>query len=103
MSKNRLYQVLLSPRVTEKTTAVGEESNQYVFRVIKDANKSEVKGAVEMLFDVSVMSVRIVNVKGKRKSFRMRPGKRSDHGWTGTSAGGRLLACSICQASATRA
>jgi len=78
MSKNRLYQVLLSPRVTEKTTRIGEDSNQYVFQVIKDANKSEVKGAVEMLFDVNVESVRIVNVKGKTKSFRMRPGKRSD-------------------------
>jgi large subunit ribosomal protein L23 len=78
MSKNRLYQVLLSPRVTEKTTLVGEDSNQYVFQVIRDANKSEVKGAVEMLFDVNVESVRIVNVKGKNKSFRMRPGKRSD-------------------------
>ena len=54
MSKNRLYQVLLSPRVTEKTTRVGEQSNQYVFSVIKDANKSEVKGAIEMLFDVNV-------------------------------------------------
>ena len=78
MSENRLYQVLLSPRVTEKTTQVGEDSNQYVFHVIKDANKSEVKGAVEMLFDVNVEAVRIVNVKGKKKSFRMRPGKRSD-------------------------
>ena len=78
MSKNRLYQVLLSPRVTEKTTLIGEDSNQYVFRVIRGANKSEVKGAVEMLFDVNVESVRIVNVKGKSKSFRMRPGKRSD-------------------------
>lgn len=78
MSANRLYQVLLSPRVTEKTTQIGESSNQYVFRVIKDANKSEVKGAVEMLFDVNVQSVRIVNVKGKSKSFRQRPGKRSD-------------------------
>ena len=78
MSKNRLYKVLLSPRVTEKTTLIGEGSNQYVFQVIKDANKSEVKGAVEMLFDVNVESVRIVNVKGKNKSFRMRPGKRSD-------------------------
>ncbi len=78
MSKNRLYQVLLSPRVTEKTTRIGEDSNQYVFQVIKDANKSEVKGAVEMLFHVNVESVRIVNVKGKTKSFRMRPGKRSD-------------------------
>src|SRR3989304_10112530 len=78
MNKNRLYQVLLAPRVTEKSTRVGEESNQYIFRVVKDANKSEVRNAVEMLFDVSVESVRIVNVKGKNKSFRMRPGRRSD-------------------------
>jgi large subunit ribosomal protein L23 len=78
MNKNRLYQVLLAPRVTEKTTRVGEDSNQYVFRVVKDANKLEVRGAVEMLFDVNVESVRIVNVKGKTKAFRMRQGKRSD-------------------------
>ena len=78
MSKNRLYQVLLAPRVTEKSTRVGEDANQYVFHVVDDASKSEVKGAVEMLFDVNVESVRIVNVKGKNKSFRMRPGKRSD-------------------------
>jgi len=62
MSKNRLYQVILSPRVTEKSTHVGEDSNQYVFHVVNDASKSEVKGAVEMLFDVNVESVRIVNV-----------------------------------------
>jgi len=78
MSNDRLYQVLLSPRVTEKTTQVGEDSNQYVFEVVNDASKSEVKGAVELLFDVSVESVRMVVVKGKTKSFRMRPGKRSD-------------------------
>ena len=78
MSENRLYQVLLSPRVTEKTTLVGENSNQYVFHVVNDASKKEVKGAVELLFEVNVESVRIVNVKGKNKSFRMRPGKRSD-------------------------
>jgi large subunit ribosomal protein L23 len=78
MSNNRLYQVLLSPRVTEKTTRVGEDGNQYVFHVVKDASKAEVKGAVEALFDVNVEAVRIVNVKGKNKSFRMRPGKRSD-------------------------
>ncbi len=78
MNRDRLYQVLLTPRVTEKSTRVGETSNQYVFRVVKDANKAEVRGAVEMLFEVSVESVRIVNVKGKTKSFRMRPGKRSD-------------------------
>ena len=78
MSSDRLYQVLLSPRVTEKTTFVGEKSNQYVFHVVKDASKAEVKGAVELLFDVKVEAVRVVNVKGKTKSFRQRPGKRSD-------------------------
>ena len=88
MSNNRLYQVLLSPRVTEKTTFVGEKSNQYVFHVIKDASKVEVKGAVELLFEVNVESVRMVNVKGKSKSFRTRPGKRSD----GKKAYGRVQA-----------
>jgi len=78
VNKNRLYQILLAPRVTEKSTRVGEEGNQYVFRVVQDAKKSEVRNAVEMLFDVSVESVRIVNVKGKNKSFRMRAGKRGD-------------------------
>ena len=78
MNKNRLYQVLLSPGVTEKTARVGDISNQYVFEVAPDANKAEVRAAVEALFEVNVESVRIVNVKGKTKSFRMRPGKRND-------------------------
>jgi large subunit ribosomal protein L23 len=78
MNNNRLYQVLLAPRVTEKSTQVSGDSNQYVFHVVNDASKSEVKGAVELLFDVNVEAVRIVNVKGKNKAFRMRPGKRSD-------------------------
>lgn len=78
MSSNRLYKVLLSPRMTEKTTRLSADSNQYVFRVIDDADKVEVRNAVEHLFNVNVESVRIVNVKGKNKSFRMRPGKRSD-------------------------
>ncbi|MEE4294205.1 MAG: 50S ribosomal protein L23 [Xanthomonadales bacterium] len=78
MNNDRLCQILLSPRVTEKSTRVGEDGNQYVFHVVNDASKQEVKGAVEMLFEVNVESVRIVNVKGKSKAFRMRAGKRSD-------------------------
>jgi len=78
MSNNRLMQVLLAPRVTEKSTRVGEQSNQYVFRVVTDAEKSEVRDAVELLFGVNVESVRIINVKGKNKAFRNRQGKRSD-------------------------
>ncbi len=78
MSKERLYKILLSPRVTEKTARVGESANQYVFQVVKDANKAEIKSAVEMLFEVDVENVSVVNVKGKSKSFRFRAGKRSD-------------------------
>ena len=78
MKQDRLYKVLLAPRVTEKTARVGEQGNQYVFKVAPDASKAEIRAAVEQLFEVSVESVRVANVKGKRKSFRLRPGKRND-------------------------
>ncbi len=78
MSNERLYKVLLAPRVTEKSTQIGESSNQYVFKVSSDSNKSEVKAAVEKLFEVNVESVRILNVKGKSKTFKLRAGKRNN-------------------------
>ena len=78
MSNERLYKVLLSPRMTEKSTRVGEKSNQYVFKVTTDSNKKEIKDAVEKMFEVTVESVRVVNVKGKSKSFKLRTGKRND-------------------------
>lgn len=78
MSKDHLYKVLLAPRVTEKSARLGANSNQYVFEVSSDANKAVVREAVEHVFDVKVEAVRIVNVKGKTKSFRFRPGRRSD-------------------------
>ena len=78
MSNERLYKVLLAPRITEKSTRVSESSNQYVFRVTSDSNKTEIKYAVEKLFEVKVESVRIVNVKGKSKTFNLRAGKRND-------------------------
>lgn len=78
MSRNRLYGVLLTPRVTEKTARLSADSNQYVFEVASDAEKDDVRQAVEHMFDVNVESVRIVNVKGKTKSFRFRRGRRSD-------------------------
>lgn len=78
MSKDRLYNVLLAPRVTEKTARLSANSNQYVFEVSSDADKADVREAVEHLFDVNVEAVRIVNVKGKTKSFRFRRGRRSD-------------------------
>ena len=78
MSNERLYKILLSPRMTEKTTMIAESSNQYVFKVTSDSNKTEIKKAVEKLFEVNVESVRIVNVNGKSKTFKLRAGKRSD-------------------------
>ncbi|TDR19412.1 50S ribosomal protein L23 [Marinicella litoralis] len=78
MSLNNLYTTILAPVISEKSNRVGELSNQYVFKVAKSANKAEIKTAVEKLFKVSVENVSVMNVKGKTKSFKMRPGKRPD-------------------------
>lgn len=78
MNQERMYQVLVSPHVSEKGTLLAEEKNQHVFDVATDATKTEVKTAVEEIFKVKVDKVRIMNVKGKAKRFGGRMGKRSD-------------------------
>ena len=79
MNQEKLMNVLLEPRVTEKTTLVGEAHNQYVFKVAKDATKPEIKKAVELMFEgAEVESVQVSNVKGKNKMFARTPGKRAD-------------------------
>lgn len=74
--KERLMQVLLAPQVSEKSTFVGETNNQYVFRVVADATKPEIKAAVELLFKTKVKSVQVTNVKGKEKRFGRFEGRR---------------------------
>lgn len=78
MSHDRIMKVLLAPHVSEKTTRVGDQSNQVVFRVLPDANKLEIRKAVELLFDVKVTSVRVANMKGKLKRFSNSIGRRKD-------------------------
>ena len=78
MNKERILKVLQSPHVSEKSTRIAGEGNQYVFKVAKDATKPEIKSAVETVFGVKVRSVNLVNVKGKAKTFRFRSGKRAD-------------------------
>jgi len=78
MKQERMYQVLLSPHVSEKSSLLADEQNQHVFKVLPNATKTEVKEAVEGMFDVKVDKVRIVNIKGKTKRFGGRVGKRSD-------------------------
>ena len=73
----RHYDVIVSPIITEKATALSEH-NKVVFKVRKDATKPQIKEAVEKLFDVKVMSVNTVLTKGKTKVFRGRLGQRSD-------------------------
>ncbi|HYF57252.1 MAG TPA: 50S ribosomal protein L23 [Salinarimonas sp.] len=73
----RHYDVIVSPIITEKATALSEH-NKVVFRVAPDATKPQIKAAVEKLFDVKVKSVNTLNVKGKTKTFRGVKGRRSD-------------------------
>ena len=73
----RLYDVIVSPVITEKATALSEH-NKVVFRVSPDATKPQIKEAVEKLFEVKVRSVNTLVTKGKRKVFRGRRGQRSD-------------------------
>ena len=73
----RHYDTILSPIITEKATLLSEQ-NKVVFRVAGDASKDEIAAAVEALFKVNVTKVNTINVKGKTKRFRGRPGRRSD-------------------------
>jgi large subunit ribosomal protein L23 len=77
-AEGRLAQVLISPIVSEKATSVAEKHNQVLFKVLRDATKTEIKAAVELLFKVEVKSVQVANQKGKVKRFGGRTGRR-DH------------------------
>ena len=78
MIKNRLYDVIKAPVVSEKSARLQELSNQYVFEVAQNATKADVREAVEQLFSVKVDNVTVVNLKGKQKTFKFQPGRRSD-------------------------
>jgi len=78
MNQERIFQILKTPHISEKSTVLGDSANQAVFQVSPDARKSEIKEAVEQLFDVKVANVRTANVKGKTKRQGLRRGKRSD-------------------------
>jgi large subunit ribosomal protein L23 len=73
----RHYDVIVSPVITEKATALSEQ-NKVVFKVKSDATKPQIKAAVEKLFDVKVKSVNTLVTKGKVKLFRGMRGQRSD-------------------------
>ena len=76
--QERLMQVLLAPVISEKSTFIGEKRNQYVFRVVSNATKPEIKAAVEFMFKTQVKSVSVVNVGGKEKRSGRFIGRRNN-------------------------
>jgi len=76
-SQQRMYELIRRPLITEKSNLLSEY-NQVSFEVPLDANKFEIKSAIEKLFSVKVTAVNTIRQKGKVKRFRGRLGKRND-------------------------
>jgi large subunit ribosomal protein L23 len=77
MKDVRHYDAIVAPVITEKAT-LASESNQFVFKVARNATKREIKAAIERLFDVKVTAVNTLLRKGKRKVFRGVRGRQQD-------------------------
>ncbi|MCX5825771.1 MAG: 50S ribosomal protein L23 [Deltaproteobacteria bacterium] len=73
-----LYQIIKKTLITEKSTVARDAANQYNFEVHTNANRIEVGRAVEKIFKVKVLAVRIMNVRGKKKRSGKVMGQRSD-------------------------
>ena len=76
--KEDLHNILLQPLLTEKITAMRETNNTLGFLVHPDANRVQIKQAVETLLKVKVERVNVMNVRGKVKRLGRFSGKRSD-------------------------
>lgn len=75
LRQERLMTIIRGPHLSEKAH-IAAESNQVVLKVRTDATKKEIQQAVELLFEVKVMGVQVVNVKGKTKRFQQTKGRR---------------------------
>lgn len=89
MNAQRLFNVIIGPIVSEKSTMIADKHNQVAFRVRPDATRQEVKAAVEQLFKVKVDSVQILNQRGKAKKFGRMAGRRGSvrKAYVGLAAG----------------
>lgn len=72
------YGILREPVVTEKSTRFGQAGNRVVFRVPPEATKTDIRGAIERIFNVKVKSINTVNMMGKSKRTARGSGKRQD-------------------------
>lgn len=76
MRQESLFDVILGPYISEKSTMNYEKNKTVVLKVRKCATKNEIKQAVEKCLDVQVEAVQVCNVKGKKKYFRQIEGRR---------------------------
>lgn len=72
------YKILKQQKISEKTLKILEKTKYITFKVHTSSNKKNIKNAIEKIFKVKVMSINIINVKGKRKKFKNTIGKRSN-------------------------
>ena len=80
LGREGLMNVLLAPHVTEKSSLNLQERNQYAFRVRREATRTDVRRAVELMFEVKVENVQVLNQPGKKRRFGARNGRTQD--WT---------------------
>ena len=78
MNREQLMSVLIAPHVTEKTSLAMQNHNQYTFRVRRDASKTDIRKAIELMFDVKVTGVQVVNEPGKVRRFGRTVGRTQD-------------------------
>ncbi len=73
-----LYKIIKRPIITEKTTKLKQQQNSYVFEVDINATKSQIKQAIEKLFNVDVEDVRTMIIKGKLRRYGRYEGYKPD-------------------------
>jgi len=78
VNREQLMSVLIAPHVTEKTSLAMQNHNQYTFRVRRDATKTDIRKAIELMFDVKVTGVQVVNEPGKARRFGRTAGRTQD-------------------------
>jgi large subunit ribosomal protein L23 len=78
VNRDQLMSVLIAPHVTEKTSLAMQNHNQYTFRVRREASKTDIRKAIELMFDVKVTGVQVVNEPGKVRRFGRSTGRTQD-------------------------
>jgi len=78
VNREQLMSVVLAPHVTEKTSLAMQNNNQYAFRVRREATKTDIRQAVELMFEVKVRGVQVVNEPGKKRRFGRKVGRTQD-------------------------